>query len=288
MAKRSGLGKGLQALIVESGSEAQIKGLSEVSLKKIVVNPNQPRKAFNKEKMRELVESIQTHGVLQPVLLREQGNQYQILAGERRVTAAKQAGLSTIPAYIKEVKDKDVLPVALVENVQREDLNPIEEANAYHELITNYGFTQTSLAKVLSKSRPVIANALRLLELPKHVVSLLEQGEISEGHARLLLTIKNKEKQEKIANEVVKEHLSVRETKKLIEKRSKNQAEKAYKEPKQNHEKAAALLEKELGRKVKITTTQEKGNIQICFEGKKDFEDLVKLLLKGKAYEQVL
>ena len=288
MAKRSGLGKGLQALIVESGSEAQAKGMSEISLKKIVVNPNQPRKAFDKEKMRELVDSIQAHGVLQPVLLREQGDQYQILAGERRVTAAKQAGLSTIPAYIKEVKDEDVLPVALVENVQREDLNPIEEAYAYHELITNYGFTQTALAKALSKSRPVIANALRLLELPKQVVSLLEQGEISEGHARLLLTVKDKERQEKLANQVVKEHLSVRDTKILIEKKNTDSVKKAHKESKHNHEKAAALLENELGRKVKITTTQEKGTIQISFEGKKDFEDLVKLLFKGKAYEQVL
>ncbi len=212
MAKK-GLGKGLSALIPTLTEEKGLK-VKEIEVSEVKPNPNQPRQQFDGEAFKELVESVKKMGVIQPIVVRSKGFEYELIAGERRWRAAKEAGLKTIPAVIKQADEADSLEMALVENLHREDLNAIEEARAYQELVTRFGLTQEELAEKIGKSRSAVANSLRLLSLPPAVQQLLADGELTAGHARAILAVKDEEKQLRLAEKIISEGLSVREAEK--------------------------------------------------------------------------
>ena len=208
--KKKALGRGLGSLIQEAQSEAGSNAEQEslVAIDKVKPNPNQPRTHFNETELRELSESIKAHGVLQPLLVRKQGDGFEIIAGERRYQAAKLAGLTEVPVTIKEADDQAVLEMALIENLQRSDLNPIEEAKGYKQLIKTSGMTQEALSKAVSKSRSTITNSLRLLDLPEQVQDLLYNGKLTAGHARAILAVPYEDARIKLAEKVVAEGLS--------------------------------------------------------------------------------
>lgn len=212
---RSGLGRGLRALIPDLSPDER-GSVVEVNVDVISPNRYQPRKRFDEEKMAELAASIKEHGVVQPVVARTSKNGYELVIGERRWRAAKMAGLKTIPVVVREFQESEMMELALIENLQREDLNPIEEAEAYARLIKEFGLTQDELAVTLGKSRPAIANMLRLLNLAAEVQDSVSRGTISMGHARALLGIEAKEQQLVACNEVIARGLSVRETEELV------------------------------------------------------------------------
>lgn len=272
--KKGGLGKGLDAIFAENTSETE--GTVELKINDIDPNRTQPRKEFDDEALRALAESIQEHGVLQPILVRPlfMGG-YQIIAGERRWRAARMAGLTTIPAVIRDMDDEAVMEAALIENLQREDLNPMEEAMGYNNLILNYGLTQEEVAKTIGKSRPAIANSLRLLSLPEEVIDMLSKGELSAGHGKALLAFKTPEEQIANAEKAVKEGTSVRELEKLAGKKKKDAGEK--KEQPQNHyyEEVRLALNEHLGRKVMLSGSKKKGEIRIEFYGEEDLKNLL-------------
>ncbi len=233
--KKKRLGKGLSALLPVSASkdvpnenneEKKIKNhgrVIEVELKKIKANPWQPRRSFSKEKLQELAASIKEHGLLQPIILcqKKDGN-YSLVAGERRYRAAILAGMNVIPAVIKELSSAETLEIALVENLQREDLNPIEEARAYKQLLEDFNFTQEQLAARISKSRPAIANMLRLLKLPAKILEVIAAGQISVGHARTLLALETQKEIEFVFSAILEQDLSVRSTEELVNTLKKN------------------------------------------------------------------
>ena len=272
--KKGGLGKGLDAIFAENTSETE--GTVEIKINDIDPNRTQPRKEFDDEALRALAESITEHGVLQPILVRPlfMGG-YQIIAGERRWRAARMAGLTTIPAVIRDMDDEAVMEAALIENLQREDLNPMEEAMGYNNLILNYGLTQEEVAKTIGKSRPAIANSLRLLSLPEEVIDMLSKGELSAGHGKALLAFKTPEEQILNAEKAVKEGTSVRELEKLAGKKKKDAGEK--KEQPQNHyyEEVRLALNEHLGRKVMLSGSKKKGEIRIEFYGEEDLKNLL-------------
>lgn len=272
--KKGGLGKGLDAIFAENTSETE--GTVELKINDIDPNRTQPRKEFDDEALRALAESIQEHGVLQPILVRPlfMGG-YQIIAGERRWRAARMAGLTTIPAVIRDMDDEATMEAALIENLQREDLNPMEEAMGYNNLILNYGLTQEEVAKTIGKSRPAIANSLRLLSLPEEVIDMLSKGELSAGHGKALLAFKTPEEQIANAEKAVKEGTSVRELEKLAGKKKKDAGEK--KEQPQNHyyEEVRLALNEHLGRKVMLSGSKKKGEIRIEFYGEEDLKNLL-------------
>lgn len=215
MAKKSGLGRGLNALISEANAETGNEPEAVLSISEIVRNPNQPRKTFDEDKLAELADSIRQNGVLQPILVRRKGQKYEIVAGERRYQASKLAGLKEIPAVVREIDDDKVFQLALIENLQRSDLSPIEEAKGYKQLLTSRSLTQEELAKILSKSRSAIANTLRLMDLPVEVQHMMEQGLLTAGHARAILAVPSEEGRIKLAKKVVTESLTVRQTENL-------------------------------------------------------------------------
>ena len=213
-AKKSGLGKGLDAIFIENETENKASVMLKIS--EIEPNRSQPRTDFDEKALAELADSISQHGVLQPLLVRPiSADCYQIVAGERRWRASRMAGLSEIPAIVRELSDSEVMEIALIENLQRENLSPIEEALGYKSLIESYKLTQDEIAKSVGKSRSAIANAIRLLSLPQSIIELISEGALTAGHARALLTLKNCEDIEKVANKVVENFLSVREVEKL-------------------------------------------------------------------------
>lgn len=238
MAKKSGLGRGLESLLGTSDQEVgeqTVPNLLELS--HIKVNKNQPRKYFDPNQLEELTDSIKQHGVLQPILVRKKGGSYEIVAGERRFQAAKKAGLTEIPAIVRDISDDDLLKLALIENLQRSDLNPLEEALGYQTLLKKHKLTQEALSKILSKSRSAISNTMRLLDLSDEVQKFVMEGLLTAGHARALLTITDKVAQLKLAQKIIDEHLSVRETEKLaplflgatLEKKPKKPVPSEYK-----------------------------------------------------------
>lgn len=212
------LGNGLDALFEDNS--AQSKDVQTLRMSEIEPNKGQPRKAFDENNIRELAESIREHGLIQPIIVRPMPNgiTYQIIAGERRWRACRVLGLSEVPVIIREMDDREASQLAIIENVQREDLNPVEEAIAYRELIDNYGMTQETLAKAMGKSRPYISNSMRLLSLPDEALNLLRDGEITTGHAKALMAIEDDEKLMTALEEVVSGKLSVRDTEKLASK----------------------------------------------------------------------
>ena len=214
--KKGGLGKGLDALFLDNSTEER-GGSVTVSLNDIEPNRDQPRKDFDEEALSELAESIALHGVIQPLLVRPiSDGGYQLVAGERRWRASRMAGLTEVPVFIREMSDRQVAEVALIENLQREDLNPLEEAKGYAQLMKDYSLTQEQVAKSVGKSRPAVANAMRILELPEEVLEYVRNGKLSAGHARTLLPIKDKQTLLKLAEEIVLKDISVRETERIV------------------------------------------------------------------------
>ena len=282
--KSRGLGKGLNALIVENIEEVDQKeevGKNVNTLKTIEVEPNreQPRKIFDEDLLIELSDSIKEYGILQPLLVSKEDGYYKIIAGERRWRAAKKAGLKEVPVIIKEYNSKEVLEVSLIENLQREDLNPIEEAKAYQLLVKKYKLKQDDISKKISKSRSAIANAMRLLNLDERVQQMLIDDMITTGHARPLLAIENKEEQYKFALNIFDQQLSVRETEKYIKnqlaepknkKVSKNNLDPIY----QNIE---DRMKEIMGTKVQISRGKKKGKIEIEYYSNEDLERIIDL-----------
>ncbi len=283
MASQKGLGKGLGALLgdFDEGSQEE-NGLKKLPLHKIEPNPDQPRRDFDPEELEELAESIRTHGVIQPLTVREMPNgYYQIIAGERRWRASRLAGLEEIPAVIIEADDKKAMELALIENLQRSDLNPVEEANGYDSLIREYGLTQEEAAARVGKSRPAVANALRLLSLCEGVLDKVRSGELTAGHARAILQLKSEKKQLEAAQKISALGLSVRQAEMLC----KNMTREPEKQPPIVLEvnyvaECEKSLSKHLGRGVKIVNGKRKGHFELEFYGQDDLQVLLDALMK--------
>lgn len=276
------LGKGLQALIPSVEDENQ--GVTEININRILPNPHQPRRDFDDEKLEELAASIREHGVIQPIIVRENGDMYELVAGERRWRAAKKLGHTTIPAIIKEYTDGEVMEIALIENLQREDLNPIEEAAAYKQLMEEFGLTQDELSKKIGKSRSLIANSIRLLNLPAEIQELLEKGAITTGHARSLLSLDDKGMQMELARRIIEEGLTVRDIERIVKKAVVEKDKKTKKAP---ETKDPLLLDIEerlkmvLGTQVRIKNGRNKGKIEIEYYSGEDLERIIEIFLKN-------
>lgn len=276
MAKKSGLGRGLNALISEANAETGNEPEAVLSISEIVRNPNQPRKTFDEDKLAELADSIRQNGVLQPILVRRKDQKYEIVAGERRYQASKLAGLKEIPAVVREIDDDKVFQLALIENLQRSDLSPIEEAKGYKQLLTSRSLTQEELAKILSKSRSAIANTLRLMDLPVEVQHMMEQGLLTAGHARAILAVPSEEGRIKLAKKVVTESLTVRQTENLAPLFSVEHTETRTRvAAPQSFKRAARELRKMLDTNVKVKQVRGKNKIEIEF---KDEDELARIL----------
>ena len=285
MAKRTkelGLGRGLNALLGDPELPAQGEGAVSLPISQVEPGLNQPRKRFDEGALADLADSIRIHGIIQPLTVRRLASgYYQIIAGERRWRAAKSAGLSEIPAVIIEADDRKVMELGLIENLQREDLNPAEEARGYRTLMEEYGLTQDQVARQMGKSRPAVANTLRLLALPDELMELLEDGSLSAGHARAILALPSPALQREAAKKVIKDQLSVRQTEALVKVMQKGKPDK----PKPAEESLSLYLgelEKDLsgrlGRKVKIAHRGKKGRIELEYYDSQDLEGLLALL----------
>lgn len=290
--KRGGLGRGLNALVSEAeyetgGSSASVSNVAsetKLPIEDIVPNPNQPRIHFNETELRELSESIQEHGVLQPLLVRKHGNGYEIIAGERRYQASKLAGLEELPVIIKDVDDEQMLALALIENLQRSDLNPVEEAKGYRQLIDASGMTQEALSKAVSKSRSAITNSLRLLDLPEVVQQMIFEGKLTAGHARAILAIPYEDARIKLAEKVVSDGLSVRATENLAPLFSAGETPKTTRPATpQSFKKAARVLRQVFNTNVRVKSTRGKNKIEIEF---KDEEELSRILGEMIQFDQ--
>ena len=273
--KKRGLGKGLDAIFAENTDETT-EGAVSVKIGEIEPNRDQPRKEFDSEALSELADSIPQHGVLQPLLLRPRlTGGYRIVAGERRWRAARMAGLTEVPAIIREMSDAEEMLFALIENLQREDLTPLEEARGYRTLIEAQDFTQEEVSKAVGKSRPAITNALRLLNLPEDIQGMLERGEITAGHARTLLSFKSQEDM-RLGAQKAKDGASVRELEALA-KRLNEKKESLPKTPRKNQyfEEAQLAVGEYLNRRVKVAGSKKKGTLQIEFYGEEDLQNLL-------------
>ncbi len=288
MALEKGLGKGLGALLGERAySDDQAGSLSTLPISQVQPGLNQPRKKFDDAAISELADSIREHGVIQPLTVRRLGSgYYQIIAGERRWRAAKEAGLTEVPVNIIEADDKKVMELGLIENLQREDLNPMEEANGYKVLMDEYGMTQEDVAQRMGKSRPAVANALRLLNLPDAVRFLLEEGQLSAGHAKAILAAPQGEPQKKLAQKVVAEGLSVRETEALAKRMGKPAKEKPEPEEDQfalYYKDLSQQLSQSFGRKVAFQPGKKKGLLTMEYYDLDDLDALLARLRGGDA-----
>lgn len=290
--KRGGLGRGLNALVSEAeyetgGSAASASNAAsetKLHIEDIVPNPNQPRIHFNETELRELSESIQEHGVLQPLLVRKHGNGYEIIAGERRYQASKLAGLEELPVIIKDVNDEEMLALALIENLQRSDLNPVEEAKGYRQLIDASGMTQEALSKAVSKSRSAITNSLRLLDLPEVVQQMIFEGKLTAGHARAILAVPYEDARIRLAEKVVAEGLSVRATENLAPLFSAGETPKTSRPATpQSFKKAARVLRQVFNTNVRVKSSRGKNKIEIEF---KDEEELSRILGEMIQFDQ--
>ncbi|MBE6814041.1 MAG: ParB/RepB/Spo0J family partition protein [Ruminococcaceae bacterium] len=280
MAKKTGLGKGLSELFIDNATE-ELSSSSAVKLKlsEIEPNKNQPRKNFDEEALAELSHSIELHGVLQPLVVRPMPDgSYQLVAGERRWRASRIAGLTEVPVVIKELTDAQVAEIALVENLQREDLDPIEEALGYKELAEKFDYTQEEISNLVGASRPAIANALRLLTLPEEIIALVSKKELSAGHARALLTLEDDKAKIELAKLVIKEDISVRETERLARKQIKVEPTgKKTKKRNPYYDEVELALSDVLQRKVRVTKSTKKGAIEIEFFDDEDLKKLIKI-----------
>ncbi|MBO5066708.1 MAG: ParB/RepB/Spo0J family partition protein [Clostridia bacterium] len=279
--KKSGLGKGFDAIFADNSVEDISKNSGAVKVKLMEIEPNrdQPRKQFDDDALNELADSIAKHGVLQPLLVRPLLNGgYQLVAGERRWRASRIAGLTEVPVVIKELTDAQVAELALVENIQREDLNPLEEANGYKELSDKYGYTQDEISNMVGRSRSAVANALRLLALPSAVQELVMKGELSTGHAKAILSAADTDYQVELAKLVVKEDLSVRVTERLARKSASDvKTGKRTKKRNPYYDEIELALSDVLGRQVKVTKSSKKGSLEIEFFDDDDLKKLLKI-----------
>lgn len=287
MAKKAGLGKGLVSLMGEADAEtAAMKSDSVLPISKVKPNKGQPRKTFDETELSELADSIKQNGILQPILVRKHGTSYEIVAGERRYQAAKLAGLDEVPVVIREISDEDVFKLALIENLQRSNLTPLEEARGYRQLLDEKDLTQEELSKILSKSRSAITNTLRLMDLPAEVQDLLEAGRITAGHARAILAVPTEEGRIRLAEKVVNENLSVRQTEHLAplfsgtEEPSKPRREPAP----QSFKRAARELRQALNTNVKIKNVRGKNKIEIEFADEEMLAQIVEMIAAQNTY----
>lgn len=287
MAKKAALGKGLNALFTETAAESGSEPEASLPIASIVTNPDQPRKSFDETQLSELSDSIKQNGVLQPILVRKKGDKYEIVAGERRYQASKLAGLKEIPAIVREIDDAEVFQLALIENLQRSDLTPIEEARGYRQLLDTKGLTQEGLAKILSKSRSAIANTLRLMDLPQEVQDMMEEGQITAGHARAILAVPSEEGRIKLAQKVVAENLTVRQTENLAPLFSVTRDEIKPKNPApQYFKRAARTLRQALDTTVKVKQVRGKNKIEIEFKDEDDLARIIDQLSSGSQSQE--
>ena len=284
MASNKGLGKGLGALLGDFVEEPLEKSAYQMlPIYKVEPNPDQPRQDFDEEELQALADSIHIHGIIQPLTVRElPSGYYQIIAGERRWRAARIAGLSDVPAVIMEADDRKVKELALIENLQRQDLNPVEEALGYQSLMNEYGLTQEETAKRVGKSRPAVANALRLLSLCPDVMEQLRKGDLTPGHARAILTLKTEKQQKEAARKIIALALSVRQAETLCKNMIKENP--VNKEPEvfavDYVAECEKQLSKQLGRGVKIINGKRKGKFELEFYGQEDLQNLLDALMK--------
>ena len=295
-AKKGGLGRGLEALFADvpvkepeevkaapapaqADSESDRDTVKYIKIHDIMPNANQPRKTFNEEKIEELAASIREHGIIQPIVVRRHKSGYEIVAGERRWRAAMRAELSTVPCLIRELDDEQNMLIAIIENMQREDLNPIEEAEGLAQMMDHFGMTQEQVSKSVGKSRPYIANSMRLLKLPAYIRDSIADGRLSAGHGRTLVTVADEERREKLWHRIIEEGLSVREAEKLASQDSKTKKRPL---PKKRKNADTARVEEELkaalGTRVSITGSARKGRIELEFYSREELERLIELL----------
>ena len=289
--KKRGLGRGLNALInTGSDTENNKENTKEnheykevfINISLVEPNRNQPRKEFDKESLSELANSIKQYGILQPIIVQKNGDMYEIIAGERRWRAAKEAGLTEVPVIVRDYDKQKVMEISIIENIQRENLNPIEEAMAYQSLMEEYGLKHDELAEKVSKNRSTITNSMRLLKLSKNIQQMLIDGRISTGHAKVLLSVEDINEQEKIAQELIDKSLSVRELEKLVKKHTKPRKKKDDKDDKDYslfYREYEDRLKDILGTKVQINTKDKnKGRIEIDYYSAAELERIVELL----------
>lgn len=281
MAKMSGLGKGLGALMLENNTDSMVS-TNTLKLNEIIPNKDQPRKTFDEEALNELADSIRQHGVLQPLLVRPLANGgYQLVAGERRWRASRLAELKEVPVIIKELSDTEAMEIAIIENLQREDLNPIEEAEGLQALIDKCGYTQEEVAVSVGKSRPAITNALRLLRLPEEVRDMTKNGVISAGHARALLAFDNQPMMLECASQIVPRKLTVRDVEKMA-KRPETKASSKKKESRRDsfYDEVELSLSEALGTRVKVYNGRNKGTLEIEFYTTEDLKNIANAIAK--------
>lgn len=284
-----GLGKGLDALLaVNNTVEASESGIEELRILDVEPNPGQPRRHFDPERLQALADSIRDHGVVQPILVRKEAARYLIVAGERRWRASKLAGLKTIPAIVREFTAREIMEIALIENLQREDLNPIEEADAYHRLLTEYEMTQEDVSRIVGKSRSAVANSVRLLGLSDPVREMLINGLLSAGHARTLLSIPTKEKQEELALKMIEKGITVREAEKWIAEvleRDEQEADRKKTKQKLATPEWREMVDRwrtSLGTKVDVSGDREKGKIILSYFSADELDRLNDFLTRMK------
>ena len=285
MATGKGLGKGLNLIFNAGMTEQEVSGenpVKSIRISEIEPNPGQPRHNFDQISLEELAQSIRENGVITPLTLRKNGDKYQIIAGERRWRASRLAGLKEVPAHVIEADDRTAFALGLIENLQRQDLDPMEEAAGYKTLMEEYGMTQEQAAERVGKSRPAVANALWLLQLPEHIAALVSDRELSAGHGRAVLSLKDPVKQDKLVQLILQDNLSVREAEKLAAQLQKESPEKV-KAPKDIY---VAQLEKDMtgftGHKITISQKPKKGKLTIEYYGNQDLEAICEALKKIK------
>ncbi len=279
--KQSGLGKGLGALMLENNVDDMVS-TSTLPINEIIPNKEQPRKTFDEGALQELADSITVHGVLQPLLVRPLlSGGYQLIAGERRWRASRMAGLKEVPVIIKELSDSEAMEIAIIENLQREDLNPIEEAEGLQALIDKCDYTQEQVAVSVGKSRPAIANALRLLKLPEEVRQMTKEGEISAGHARALLAFDNQAIMYEVAKQIVSDKLTVRDVERLAKRPTKSADKKQNAKHRDSfYDEVELSLTDVLGRRVKVYNGRSKGTLEIEFYSLDDLKDIANAIAK--------
>lgn len=283
MSKKFGLGKGLGALISENEEDSNESSKLLIPLNKIKSNAEQPRKSFDNEKIAELAESIKHHGIIQPLIVMKENDSYVIIAGERRWRASKMAGLKEVPAIIMDITDREVLEISLIENIQRQDLNPIEEALAYKKLIDDFKITQEELSKKVGKSRTAITNCMRLINLDDRVKQYLIDGVLSEGHGRALLAINDGNLQYTVAQKVIDEGLSVRELERLIKKvyagdKKKKDNDEINDENNVYYKDIEEKLQSYFGTKIKLSYKKDKGKIEIEYYSDEDLQRILDII----------
>ncbi len=296
-AKKGGLGRGLDALFAdavpvsdplkeEKKQDTQVRteeqsgdAVQYINIHDIMPNANQPRKTFSEEKIEELSKSIKEHGIIQPIVVRKKGKSYEIVAGERRWRAARKAELAKVPCLIRELSDEQNMLIAIIENMQREDLNPVEEAEGLNQMIVTFGMTQEQISKSVGKSRPYIANSLRLLKLPEYIKEEMAEGRLSAAHGRTLVTVEDEDVRKALCERIIKEGLSVRETEKLVSENGKGKKRKpAARTKNPDVARVEAELKEALGTRVTINQNGKKGKIEIEFFSRDELDRLIELL----------